>query len=174
MTEYCTRVTGKAFAPHYSALPDSRRGPRRELDEVDMSERGMNRVQPVYDVLCGSPATMWVRAFDSIKAIYCCAGCLTAVVAKVSGMTPMGSRLPVTVGYIDLSCPETDKFGGHCVWVKGHVTNPHRFEGGDEDARHAEALERYHEERQARIDHETEDDEEDFATHMGHPGGHYG
>lgn len=46
-------------------------------------------------------------------------------------------------------CRWTDDFGGHCVYGEGHLERGtvHRFEGGDEEARHATAVLAYRAER---------------------------
>lgn len=169
-TRRCTRVTGKAFEPHYWTLPEERQGPRRPKDEVDQSRVGMNRVRPVWDVLCGSSPRFWIKPHLSNEITYCCEWCLSDEVDRLSRGRGGGSMV---VGRIQQPCVETDKFGGHCVYVEDHVL-PHRFEGGDEDARHDEALERYHLEKQQREEAVHDEVEESLASRMGHPGGHYG
>ena len=80
----CGRVTGKAFEPHYWMLPASRRGPRRDADEVNPRKRTSwsHNPQPeaVYDVLCGT----WARW--KVEDNFACDRCLVAVMDK-SGAT---------------------------------------------------------------------------------------
>ncbi len=46
----------------------------------------------------------------------------------------------------EIPCPATDVFDGECVYHAGHPL-PHRFEGGDEDARYQTSRDRYRDER---------------------------